>query len=103
MDYLWALDASASAVDVHAAVAPELAYTTITTVLNRLVEKQRLERVLNGRSYQYSTLTTEADFRAGMMRDTFGAADDRAAVLSRFVGGLSGNDIDLLRDLLDER
>ena len=35
MEYLWALGAPASPGDVHAAVAPELAYTTIMTVLTR--------------------------------------------------------------------
>ena len=82
MEYLWALDAPASAAEVHQAVAPELAYTTMTTVLTRLVDKGRLQRARAGRSFVYVPLSSEADHRASSMTDTLGAAGDRAAVLS---------------------
>lgn len=39
MMYLWAIDGPATPADVHAAVAPELAYTTVMTILTRLWQK----------------------------------------------------------------
>ena len=44
MDYLWMIDDPVTPSEVHEAVAPELAYTTVMTVLSRLFDKGRLER-----------------------------------------------------------
>ena len=101
MAYLWAVE-EAAAPEVHQAVAPDLAYTTVTTVLSRLWEKGRVERSRRGRSYVYSPVRSEAEHRADSMTTTLGAAADRAAVLSSFVDGLTPNDVEVLRDLLDQ-
>ncbi len=101
MEYLWAVD-TASAPEVHQAVAPDLAYTTVTTVLSRLWEKGRVERTRRGRSYVYSPVRSEAEHRADAMSTTLEAAADRAAVLSSFVEALHAKDLAVLRDLLDE-
>ena len=102
MDYLWAVGDAASPNGVHKAVAPELAYTTVTTVLTRLWEKGRVERGRQGRSYVYSPVRSEAEHRADAMTTSLGAAGDRVAVLSNFVGALSDKDLAVLRDLLGE-
>ena len=102
MEYLWAIDAPVSAADVHQAVAPDLAYTTMTTVLTRLVDKGRLERARAGRYFVFAPLSSEADHRASSMTDTLGAAGDHAAVLSKFVDSLATDDAKVLRRLLDE-
>ena len=99
MAYLWAVE-HAAAPEVHQAVAPDLAYTTVTTVLSRLWGKGRVERARCGRAYVYSPVRSEAEHRADSMTTTLGAAADRAAVLSSFVDGLTANDIAVLRDLL---
>ena len=101
MAYLWAVE-EAAAPEVHQAVAPDLAYTTVTTVLSRLWEKGRIERTRCGRSYVYSPVRTEAEHRADSMTTTLGAAADRAAVLSSFVDSLTTSDVNLLRDLLGD-
>lgn len=102
MEFLWALESPASGPDVHSAVAPELAYTTVTTVLTRLVEKGRLQRERDGRSFCYSPVRSEADFRATRMSETLGASGDRVAVLSSFVDALATDDVETLRRLLDD-
>ena len=102
MEFLWALDAPASAPDVHSAVAPELAYTTVTTILTRLVHKGRLRRDREGRSFCYAPVRSEADFRATKMSETLGASGDRDAVLSSFVDALGPDDVDTLRRILDD-
>lgn len=101
MTYLWAVE-RAAAPEVHQAVAPDLAYTTVTTVLTRLWEKGRVDRNRRGRSFVYSPVRSEAEHRADSMTTTLGAAVDRAAVLSSFVDGLTASDVEVLRDLLDE-
>lgn len=98
--YLWTIGAPAAATAVHAAVAPELAYTTVTTVLTRLWEKGRVDRTPAGRSYLYATVATEAEHRARAMSTTLEAAGDRSDVLSRFVEALDSEDLAVLRDLL---
>lgn len=102
MEYLWLVGAPSSPSDVHAAVAPELAYTTVTTVLTRLWDKGRLERERRGRFYVYAPVRSEAEHRANAMRVSLGDAADRGAVLSSFVDALDPADLDVLRGLIGE-
>ncbi len=102
MEYLWAVDAPATPREVHQAVAPELAYTTVTTVLTRLAAKGRVVRARRGRSFVYAPVRSEADHRADEMRTSLGDAADRGAVLSSFVDTLGTDDLDTLRLLLGE-
>ena len=48
MDYLWMINEPVTPSEVHEAIAPELAYTTVMTVLSRLYDKGRLERERQG-------------------------------------------------------
>ncbi len=102
MDYLWTTGVSATPAEVHQAVAPELAYTTIMTVLSRLWDKNRLARERRGRAYAYEPVRTEAEHRADRMQTTLVDAGDRAAVLSSFVETLDDDDTKMLRKLLHE-
>jgi len=100
MEFLWRTDAPAPPSVVHQAVAPELAYTTVMTILSRLYEKGRLTRELEGRAYTYEPVRTEAEYRANTMQTTLIDAGDRAAVLSRFVESLDAQDASTLKKLL---
>ena len=100
MEFLWRTDAPAPPGVVHQAVAPELAYTTVMTILSRLYEKGRLTRELEGRAYTYEPVRTEAEYRANTMQTTLIDAGDRAAVLSRFVESLEAQDASTLKNLL---
>lgn len=100
MQYLWAADVESTPAEVHKVVCPELAYTTVMTVLSRLYEKGRLERGRRGRAYTYRPLRTEAESLAGSMQTTLSDAHDRPAVLSSFVESLDGSDLTILRKLL---
>ena len=77
-----------------------LAYTTVMTVLARLSEKGLVTRQRVGRAYAYAAVRDEAEVTARQMQRLLDAGDDRAAVLSRFVGVLSDDDERLLIDLL---
>ncbi len=78
----------------------DLAYTTVMTVLAQLTEKGLVTRERVGRAYAYSAIRDEAEVTARQMQRLLDAGDDRAAVLSRFVGVLSAEDERLLTDLL---
>jgi len=103
MTYLWAIDGPATPSDVHAAVAPELAYTTVMTILVRLWQKKLLTRARSGRAFAYKPVQSEAEDRAEKMRSTLGDAADRAAVLSSFVDALDSSDAAVLKKLLGPR
>jgi len=100
MEYLWSIGEPATPAEVHDVVAPELAYTTVMTILTRLFEKGRLERKRVGRAYAYSAVESEAEHVAGAMASSLVDAHDRAAVLSQFVDTLSPDDAMTLRRLL---
>jgi predicted transcriptional regulator len=78
----------------------DLAYTTVMTVLARLSQKGLVTRERVGRAYAYTAVQDEAEVTARQMQRLLEAGDDRAAVLSRFVGVLSDDDERLLIDLL---
>lgn len=101
MAYLWATDGPATPSEVHQAVAPDLAYTTVMTVLTRLWEKGLLSRELQGRAYGYEPVRTEAQHRAGEMQTALDNSSHRDEVLSSFVASLADGDAELLRRLLD--
>ena len=103
LQYLWAINQPSTPADVHAAIAPDLAYTTVMTVLSRLFKKGLLERERHGRAYAYRPVEGEASHRAEQMHEQLGAAGDRNAVLSSFIETLSTDEATELRQLLDER
>ncbi|MDE3200902.1 MAG: BlaI/MecI/CopY family transcriptional regulator [Acidobacteriota bacterium] len=45
--------------DVQSRLEPEMAYTTVQTMLNILVRKGKLKRALNGRAFVYEAKETE--------------------------------------------
>ena len=78
-----------------------LAYTTVVTILSRLHGQGLLDRFRLGRAFAYLPIADHARLAAGRMRRVLDAEDDRDAVLTRFVGGLSAEDEKTLRRLLD--
>jgi predicted transcriptional regulator len=86
--------------EVRDALDQDLAYTTVMTVLSRLHAKQRVTRHRAGRGFAYVAIVDDAEVTARQMQRLLDARDDRAAVLSRFVGALSDDDERLLTELL---
>ncbi|MCF2126598.1 BlaI/MecI/CopY family transcriptional regulator [Streptomyces sp. NPDC005047] len=77
----------------------DLAYTTVITILTRLLEKGAVSRERAGRSFAW-TPADQAGLAARRMRKVLDAESDREAVLASFVTGLDPDDERLLRDLL---
>jgi len=88
------------AADVRRRLGGTLAYTTVMTVLTRLAAKGLIERSRSGRGYVYRASTDASEVTARRMQQLLDADDDRAAVLTRFVGALSAEDERLLATLL---
>lgn len=101
LEIMWASDDAMTPAEVLAALDADLAYTTVMTIQTRLLEKGLVERERRGRAYAYRPVVTEAELRAGKMRDALAAAKDREAVLGRFVNTLSAAEATALRVVLD--
>ncbi len=78
----------------------DLAYTTVITILTRLLAKGAVARERAGRSFSWTSASDEAGLAAHRMRRVLDAESDREAVLASFVTGLGPDDERLLRELL---
>ncbi|HET9050578.1 MAG TPA: BlaI/MecI/CopY family transcriptional regulator [Candidatus Dormibacteraeota bacterium] len=98
---LWAASEPMTPSMVQAILPRDLAYTTVMTVLQRLHAKGLLRRHRAGRAFAYEPVLDAAEFAARQMRTALDRGSDRAAVLQRFLAGLSPDDEGLLHELLD--
>ncbi|MEI5097354.1 BlaI/MecI/CopY family transcriptional regulator [Streptomyces sp. PmtG] len=78
----------------------DLAYTTVITILTRLLAKGAVTRERVGRSFAWTAASDEAGLAAHRMRKVLDGERDREAVLASFVTALSRDDERLLRELL---
>lgn len=115
LEALWDLDASRRGSDVpdgHGAsgrevherlVGRDLAYTTVMTVLDRLVRKDLVLRQRDGRAFRYAPRLTRAAMTAELMHEALeGTRGDREQALVSFVGEASAEDLAALRRALDD-
>lgn len=102
LEILWAARGPLTARQVLDQLDSGLAYTTVVTILTRLIDKDLVEREKEHRAYLYRPRVTEADLMAGRMRAVLSSSGDHQATLSRFVEGLSRKDLRALRALLDD-
>lgn len=79
---------------------PELAITTVLTVLDRLQRKGMVRRERQARAHRYYAAQSRSSFLSGLMADALNSSDDRGAVLARFVGTIGEDDTEALRGLL---
>ncbi|MEU3184007.1 BlaI/MecI/CopY family transcriptional regulator [Streptomyces sp. NPDC006923] len=80
----------------------DLAYTTVITILSRLLVKGAVSRQRSGRSFAWQATSDEAGLAALRMRRVLDGEADRRAVLASFVTTLSADDERVLRALLNE-
>jgi predicted transcriptional regulator len=102
MELIWARG-EVSVRDLHAELAPRLAYTTIMTTLDRLFKKGILNRRPLNRAFYYSARASREDYQHQLTRHLLGIAMDEAnsgrVVLSSFVDYVSESDLKLLDEL----
>lgn len=95
-------DGPATAGWVQERLGGGLAYTTVITILTRLLAKGAVTRERGGRSFAWLPASDEAGLAAHRMRRVLDAERDREAVLASFVTGLGPDDERLLRELLGQ-
>jgi len=81
--------------------AKDLAVTTVLTVLARLEKKGLVVRERTTRHHRYTASSTREDHTVNLLNEALGTAQDREAVLARFIGGISADEAATLRAILD--
>jgi predicted transcriptional regulator len=82
---------------------PNYAYTTVTTVLDRLVHKGLVHRRMEGRTIRFATVGTRGAHTAVLMHEALAADDDPESALVRFSETLSHPQVDVLLRALKVR
>ena len=103
MGALWAAGEPLTPDQVRRRLPGDLAYTTVMTILVRLVEKGAASRHQQGRGYEYEPRLDQAGLAAERMRSLLEAERDQAGVLSRFAEGLDAASAATLRRALRGR
>lgn len=98
---LWAADGPRTAGQVQRSLTVELARTTVTTILSRLLEKGTVGRERSGRGFAYFPVQDAHGLTARRMHLELDKDSDRQTVLARFVSELGPEDERILRDLLE--
>jgi predicted transcriptional regulator len=81
---------------------PEHAYTTVATVLDRLVHKGLVRRRMDRRSIRFTAVGTRGAHTAVLMHEALAEGNDPDAALLHFVGILSSEEAETLRRSLEE-
>lgn len=89
--------------DVQESVRAGLTYSTVHTILNRLVDKGLIERERTGRGHVYQLASEAASVVARQMDALLRRGPSRGAVLRSFLSTLSPSDERFLREWLDGR
>ncbi len=100
MDILWESEDSELSVRDVATELPDYAYTTVATILDRLVHKGMLTRRMDGRAIRFAVIGSKGAHTAVLMRKALGDDSDPDAALSCFVEGLSDSEASTLRRAL---
>jgi predicted transcriptional regulator len=103
MEQVWAHDRPVTAREVAEALAGQrpLAYTTVVTVMNRLVKKGMLAKQRPGRAATFRAVRSREVYTAALMAAVLGTASDAPAVLLRFADQLPADQADALRRALE--
>jgi predicted transcriptional regulator len=98
LDVLWSASGWLSGREILERLGGESkAYTTVLTVLGRLVEKSLVERAEAGRAFVYRAAGDPDELTAQAIRELLAASAHPRAALAHFVAGL--DDPDLIAEL----
>ena len=107
MQALWAAPGPLTGREVAAALSrPDLAYTTVLTVLTRLEKKDLVRRDSSARAHHYFPVASREDHVTVLMQQALGQAGSdntaRAAALQHFARSMTAEEAATLRQALDE-
>ena len=98
---LWASDVALQPGDIRDRLTGHLAYTSVATVLNRLLAKGLVERDVVGRAFAYRAVVDESELAARRINEVLSSSSDRSEVLAGFVNTLSNRDAAQVLELLE--
>jgi len=101
MEIAWASTSDVSVRDLCNEL-PDYAYTTVATVLDRLVHKRMLRRRMDSRTIRFSAVGSEGAHTAVLMRKALEEDNDPDAALLCFVESLSDSEASVLRQALNQ-
>ena len=101
MEILWSRSGGELSVRDVADVLSDYAYTTVATVLDRLVHKGLAQRRMVGRTIQFTSVGTPGTHTAVLMHEALAVDRDTDAALLRFAETLSPSEAAVLRRALN--
>jgi predicted transcriptional regulator len=101
LSVLWASDVALQPGDIKDRLTGELAYTSVATVLGRLLNKGFVERNGAGRAFAYQAVVDESELASRRISDVLLSSSDRSEVLAGFVNTLSKRDAAEVLKLLE--
>jgi predicted transcriptional regulator len=101
MEILWDSEGREVSVRDVADALPEYAYTTVATILDRLVHKGVLTRRMVDRTVRFAAVGSKGAHTAVLMHKALGEDSDPDAALLCFVDGLSDDEASVLRRALN--
>jgi predicted transcriptional regulator len=102
MNILWGLGDGEVTGRQIADELPNNAYTTVATVLDRLVHKGLVRRRMDGRSIRFAAVGSRGAHTAVLMHEALSEGQDPAAALIRFAEILTPDEVAVLRRSLDD-
>jgi len=103
LEVLWDHGGWLTPSEVGGRLDPELAYTTVVTVLRRLYAKDLVDRQQDGRAHAYRPVQTRDEHAAAAMSELLAATRDPATALNYFVDQLDEDNRRQLVRLLRRR
>lgn len=102
MEQMWAHADATTVREMVSYLRPErtLAYTTVMTTMDRLVQKGWLSREMIRRAWCYRPTGTRAEWAAGIMSEVLADAQDQGAALIHFVGSMDAVELQTLKAAL---
>lgn len=100
MEYVWRSDAGLTVRDLVTEL-PDYAYTTVATVLDRLVAKDVLRCDMEHRTKRYTAVGTSGSHTAVLMYEALSADSNPTDALRRFAANLTRAEAVALRGALD--
>jgi len=99
MDVLWRTSDPLTVREVREAFpARKPAYTTVSTVLERLRGKNMVTRSGSAaQGYRFAPSRSDDEHTSSLMLSALGSSQDREAALLKFAGNLDQGDVELLR------
>ena len=95
---MWATDRPRTAAEAGESLGGDLAYTTVRTILCRLVDKGLVRRLPSAtRPYSFEPTMSEVDLDAQRMVELLSSSPDRAAVVVRLLDLLCDEERNVVR------